>query len=148
MRVLGDGRELPFTVQDRTLRFFSGVPDRVRVITEAASRCIRCRFRSSARQAGSRRQCAAWSAWLVQHSAQPRHLATPRDAGCGGLIAEWLLYGKGRRAETHQRVALQPEPSALEEGIMTFDRAWVLLFLLLPAVFACGNGVAAAAGST
>jgi hypothetical protein len=108
VRVLGDGRELPFTIQDRTVRFFSGVPERVRVITESGEQV----HSLSLPELGT-------TTWAVPAAAR-RGIPGRFDAvlsrdvwqmlallGAACLIAEWLLFGK---ASTRKRTTASPEP--------------------------------------
>ena len=51
-------------------------------------------------------------------------------AGAAGLLADWILYG---RIDRRMRAAAGALPGAsLEESLVTFERTWVLIFLLLP----------------
>jgi hypothetical protein len=98
VRVLGDGRDLPFTIQDRTVRFFSGVPDRVRVITDRGEQV----HSLSLPELGT----TVWTPPASARRGVPGRFETAlsRDIwqllallGAAALIAEWLLYGKGAR---------------------------------------------------
>jgi hypothetical protein len=110
VRVLGDGRELPFTMQDRTIHFFSGVPERVRVITDAGEQV----HSLSLPELGT----ANWDPPATARRGIPGRFETgmSRDVwqllaliGAGCLIAEWLLYGK---AAPRKHTTASAEPSA------------------------------------
>ena len=116
VRVVGDGRELPFTMQDRTIRFFSGVPDRVRVITETGEQVHslslpelgtgRWEPPASARRGVPGRFEAVLSRDVWQ-------LLAILGAAC--LITEWLLYGKAA-ARKLTSTPSQPEVSPLRKA--------------------------------
>jgi hypothetical protein len=103
VRVIADSVELPYTVQDGTLRFFSGAPGVVRVI------------------AGDREQIHSLSlpeigeqTWQPPASARRGvpgafSQAVSRDVwrilavlGALGLVAEWMLYGRRRRVTARE----------------------------------------------
>jgi hypothetical protein len=107
-----DGSALPFTMRERTLNFFSGVPGGVRVV------------------AGDREYLYAltlpelWeSKWTPPADA---HLGVPRFtqilesstdlwpwlalAGAFGLLAEWILYGRFRRGMRRPRTVASRVP--------------------------------------
>ena len=48
-----------------------------------------------------------------------------------GLVADWILYGRMRKGWV-SRAASYGYATALEESVMTFDHAWVLLSAVLP----------------
>jgi hypothetical protein len=98
VRVLGDGRDLPFTIQDRTVHFFSGVPDRVRVITDTGEQVHSLSLPELGR--------TVWTPPASARRGVPGRFDSvlSRDIwqllavlGAAALIAEWLLYGKGIR---------------------------------------------------
>ena len=131
-----EGRPLPFTVEGKTLRFFTGAPGVVRVLTGdrelvysltlpqpgdtvwkpatgdvvklglPASRAPRPNFSRSLALAGARGRCSACS----------------RIGFCMAASIAACRAAKG---------VAPGEPSG-EESLMTFERAWVLIFLLLP----------------
>jgi hypothetical protein len=105
-----DGSPLPFALHDRTLDFFSGEPGQVRVV------------------AGDREYVYSltlpqlWDTRWEPPADAPKGI--PRFApvldssseiwqilallGAAGLLAEWLLYGRFRRARAAGRVVLRP----------------------------------------
>jgi hypothetical protein len=108
IRVIGDGRDLPFTVQDRTVRFFSGVPDRIRVITDMGEQV----HSLALPELGT----AKWDVPASARRGLPGRFDTmlSRDVwqllallGAGCLIAEWLLYGKAAARKLSKSA---PEP--------------------------------------
>jgi hypothetical protein len=110
VRVIGDGRDLPFTMQDRTLRFFSGVPDRVRVITESGEQV----HSLSLPELGT----VTWEPPAGARKGLPGRFETvlSRDVwqllailGAACLVAEWLLYGK---AAARKLTSASPQPEA------------------------------------
>ena len=116
MRVLGDGRELPFTMHDRTVRFFSGAPDRVRVITDAGEQV----HSLSLPELGT----ATWEPPATARRGLPGRFETvlSRDIwqllaliGVGCLIAEWLLYGKSA-ARKRTTASAEPQVSELRKA--------------------------------
>jgi hypothetical protein len=111
VRVLGEGRDLPFTVQDRTVRFFSGAPERVRVITDLGEQV----HSLSLPELGT----ALWDPPASARRGLPGRFETvlSRDIwhilailGAATLLAEWLLYGKvaGRRHSSAPKQAEVP----------------------------------------
>jgi hypothetical protein len=95
VRVIGDGRDLPFTVQDRTVQFFSGVPDRVRVITDSGEQV----HSLSLPELGT----TAWEPPASARRGLPGAFDTvlSRDIwqllallGLLVLLTEWLMFGK------------------------------------------------------
>jgi hypothetical protein len=100
IRVLADGeRELPFTVQNNLLRFFSPVPGTVRLIAADRETVFSLTLPDVAE--------ARWEAPREIPRGIPRGGGAgpaSRDlwqalalAGAAGLVAEWLLFGRGRR---------------------------------------------------
>ena len=106
-----DNRSLPFTVEDKNLRFFSGAPGTVRV------------------QMGDREMVysltlpdvgeAVWRVPSTVHKGIPRAVladAAPRDLwpwlailGGLGLLADWLLYGRSRAFRLRAGGAISPQ---------------------------------------
>jgi len=104
-------RSLPFTVEDKNLRFFSGAPGTVRV------------------QMGDREMVysltlpdvgeAVWRVPSTVHKGVPRAVlgdAAPRDLwpwlailGGLGLLADWLLYGRSRAFRLRAAGAMAPQ---------------------------------------
>jgi len=104
-------RSLPFTVEDKNLRFFSGAPGTVRV------------------QMGDREMVysltlpdvgeAVWRVPSTVHKGVPRAVladAAPRDLwpwlailGGLGLLADWLLYGRSRAFRLRAGGAISPQ---------------------------------------
>ena len=94
-----DGSPVPFTVRDRTLDFFSGVPGPVRVV--AADR--EYLYSLTLPEIGDTR----WEPPADAPKGMPRFslgLDTATDlwrwlalAGGAGLLAEWILFGHFRR---------------------------------------------------
>jgi hypothetical protein len=117
VRVLGDGRELPFTIQDRTVRFFSGVPDRVRVITDTGEQV----HSLSLPELGT----SVWEPPAGTRRGVPGRFDTvlSRDIwqllallGAACLITEWLLYGKAAARKHTSASTTEPEPSVLRKA--------------------------------
>jgi hypothetical protein len=116
VRVIGDGRDLPFTMQDRTIRFFSGVPDRVRVITDNGEQV----HSLSLPELGT----ATWQPPASARRGVPGTFETVLSLdiwqmlailGAACLIAEWLLYGKAA-ARKLTSASPQPEVSPLRKA--------------------------------
>jgi hypothetical protein len=94
-----DGSEVPFTVRDRTLNFFSGAPGGVRVVAGDREYLYSLTLPELAD--------TRWKPPAETHSGIPHFteiFETSRDlwpwlaiAGALGLLAEWLLYGRFRR---------------------------------------------------
>ncbi|HJT88675.1 MAG TPA: hypothetical protein VJ732_12485, partial [Bryobacteraceae bacterium] len=109
-----DGSPLPFTVSDRTLHFFTATPGTVRVTT------------------GDREYVYSLSLPQLWDTRWEPPAGTPRTVpsfppvfesstdlwpllallGAAGLIAEWLLYGRFRRAARHTMVLEHSRRSA------------------------------------
>ncbi len=100
IRVLAEGeRELPFTVQNDLLRFFSPVPGTVRLIAADRETVFSLTLPDVAE--------ARWEAPREMPRGVPRGGgagSASRDlwqalalTGAAGLVAEWLLFGRGRR---------------------------------------------------
>lgn len=109
IRVIGDKDELPFTVQGRTLRFFSGSPDRVRVMAAGSEQVHSLSLpevglQTWAAPASARRGVPARTAQAFSRDIWPL-LAL---LGLAGLLAEWLLYGHSARR--------RPAPAPAESG--------------------------------
>ena len=96
----GDGTSLPFTLRDRTLTFFSGAPGGVRVVAGDREYL----YSLSLPELWDTRWTAPTDAKSgIPHFAQV--LDTSSDLwpflallGAVGLLAEWILYGRFRRA--------------------------------------------------
>jgi hypothetical protein len=95
VRVIGDGRDLPFTIHDRTVQFFSGVPDRVRIITDSGEQV----HSLSLPELGT----TVWEPPATARRGLPSRFETvlSRDIwqllallGLTVLIVEWLMFGK------------------------------------------------------
>ncbi len=103
--VTEDGRPLPFTVEARTLRFFSGVAGIVRVITGDRELV----YSLTLPQPGD----LVWTAASAKHGLPGRSPAQPASTdiwqwlallGSLGLLADWILFGRkqsGAAAATH-----------------------------------------------
>ncbi len=102
IRVLDEGeRPLPFTIQEGTLRFFSELPGTVRVLAADRETVFSLTLPDVAD--------ARWEAPREMPRGVPRGNHTgpsSRDlwqalalAGAAGLLAEWLLFGRGRRPD-------------------------------------------------
>ncbi len=103
--VTEDGRPLPFTVEARTLRFFSGVAGIVRVITGDRELV----YSLTLPQPGD----MVWTAASAKHGLPGRSPAQPASTdiwpwlallGSLGLLADWILFGRkqsGTAAATH-----------------------------------------------
>jgi hypothetical protein len=90
-----DGQSLPFTVQGKTLRFFTAAPGVVRVLTGDRELV----YSLTLPQPGD----ALWKPSNVKFGLPPRAPIGPtsRDlwqwlalAGAAGLLADWILYGR------------------------------------------------------
>jgi hypothetical protein len=97
--VTEDGGPVPFTVQGRTLRFFAGAPGIVRVLTGDRELV----YSMTLPQPGD----VIWKPTNAKHGLPGRGPSEPasRDiwqglaiAGALGLLADWILYGRKRRA--------------------------------------------------
>lgn len=93
-----DGQPLPFTVQGKTLRFFTGAPGVVRVLTGDRELV----YSLTLPQPGD----TVWKPSAVKLGLPPRAPLGPssRDlwhwlaiAGAAGLLADWILYGRMNR---------------------------------------------------
>jgi hypothetical protein len=93
-----DGQPLPFTVQGKTLRFFTGAPGVVRVLTGDRELV----YSLTLPQPGD----TVWKPSAVKMGLPPRAPLGPssRDlwqwlaiAGAAGLLADWILYGRMNR---------------------------------------------------
>lgn len=102
IRALAEGdRELPFTVQNGLLRFFSPVPGTVRLIAADRETVFSLTLPDVAE--------ARWEAPREIPRGVPHGRGSgpsSRDlwqalalAGASGLVAEWLLFGRGRRPD-------------------------------------------------
>jgi Ca-activated chloride channel family protein len=117
--------------KEKTLRFFTADPGIVRVL--AGDRELV--YSLTLPQPGD----TAWKPSNVKVGLPGRAPAGPisRDiwqwlaiAGAAGLLADWILFGRiDRRSRAASGAAAE---RCLEESFMTFERAWVLVFLLLP----------------
>jgi hypothetical protein len=105
-----EGRSLPFTVEGKTLRFFTGAPGVVRVLTGDRELV----YSLTLPQPGD----TAWKPANVRLGLPPRAPIGPtsRDlwhwlalAGAAGLLADWILYG---RIDRRMRAAAGPVPGA------------------------------------
>jgi hypothetical protein len=97
IKVLADSAELPYTLQDGTLRFFAGSPGIVRVITGGREQV----YSLSLPEVGDK----LWTPPSVVRTGMPGALerALSRDLwqllailGIAGLLAEWWMYGRRR----------------------------------------------------
>jgi von Willebrand factor type A domain len=104
-----EGRPLPFTVEGKTLRFFTGAPGVVRVLTGDRELV----YSLTLPQPGD----TVWKPSNVKLGLPGRSPLGPtsRDlwhwlalAGAAGLLADWILYG---RADRRNRVAKGAAPS-------------------------------------
>lgn len=93
-----DGQPLPFTLQGKTLRFFTGAPGVVRVLTGDRELV----YSLTLPQPGD----TVWKPSAVKLGLPPRAPLGPgsRDvwqwlaiAGAAGLLADWILYGRMTR---------------------------------------------------
>jgi hypothetical protein len=98
VKVIADNQQnLPFTIQGRNLRFFSGVPGTVRVITENREQV----YSLTLPEVGE----TVWQPPASARRGVPARVteASARDMwpflallGGIGLLAEWLMYGRSR----------------------------------------------------
>lgn len=108
VKVLGDQEQLPFTVQGKTVRFFAGTPQTVRVISSGREQVHSLSLPE-----------IASTSWEPPRSAfrglpGPIERAVSRDLwqylavlGAIGLLVEWVLYGRSRT----KAVKLSTEPA-------------------------------------
>ena len=102
VKVLGEQQQLPFTMDGRTVRFFAGAPQTVRVISSGREQVHSLSLPDIA--------VTAWEAPRSAFRGIPGAVerAVSRDLwrylailGALGLLAEWLIYGRQRnRART------------------------------------------------
>jgi hypothetical protein len=98
VKVLGESQQLPFTVEGRTVRFFAGSPQTVRVISSGREQVHSLSLPD-----------VAFTNWEAPRSAfrglpGAVERAVSRDLwrllavlGALGLLAEWLMYGRARK---------------------------------------------------
>jgi hypothetical protein len=103
-----DGSPVPFTVRGHALEFFSGTPGTVRVTAEDREYVYSLTLPQLWESkwdvpAGIRRGMPKYPAPLSEATDLWQWLAL---AGGAGLLAEWLLFGRLRRA--HARMAQRP----------------------------------------
>jgi hypothetical protein len=110
VRVIADSVELPYTVQDGTLRFFAGAPGVVRVLAGGREQI----HSLSLPEVGER----VWEAPSNVKRGVPGMFAqaVSRDvwqilamAGALGLLAEWMIFGRKRHAKA-QSAPVEPAP--------------------------------------
>jgi hypothetical protein len=98
VKVLGDDEQLPFTMDGRSVRFFAGAPQTVRIISNGREQVHSLSLPEVA--------TATWEPPRSAFRGVPGSIerAVSRDLwqylaalGAIGLIAEWLLYGRARR---------------------------------------------------
>lgn len=98
VRVLGEREELPFTMEGRTVRFFAGAPQTVRVISSGREQVHSLSLPEVAE--------ASWEAPQSALRGIPGAIerAVSRDLwrylailGAIGLLVEWLMYGRARK---------------------------------------------------
>jgi hypothetical protein len=109
LRVVGeDQRELPFTLGNRSLRFYAGRPGPVRVVSDRGEQV----YSLALPEIGT----TIWEPPASVKRGLPSRLeeVLARDLwpllailGTLGLIAEWLLYGRARRA----KISHEPLPA-------------------------------------
>lgn len=100
VQVLGEREQLPFTIDGRTVRFFSGSPQTVRVISNGREQVHSLSLPEVASitwepPASAIRGAPSAVAQAVSRDLW-RYLAV---AGALGLLAEWLLYGRSKRRQ-------------------------------------------------
>jgi hypothetical protein len=93
-----DNRPLPFTIEDNALRFFSGAPGTVRVITGSRELVYSLTLPDVAE--------SLWRPPATVHKGIPRPTGNPVSAtdiwpwfavlGALGLLTDWLLFGRSR----------------------------------------------------
>ena len=133
--MLIDKQELPYTIVNNTVRFFAGSPGLCAYCQAIGNRSSRCHCLKSAKATGRYR--------LSVRRGLPN--------GFGQAISRdlWQILADHWRRRTCDRVAMvRPPPDddwscavdgcsflrpRMEEGVVTFARAWVLLLLVLPA---------------
>jgi hypothetical protein len=116
IQVLGEREPLPFTVDGRTVRFFAGAPQTVRVISSGREQV----HSLSLPEVASTRWEAPRSAFRGLPGVIER--AVSRDLwrllavlGMAGLLVEWLLYGRSRR-RVAARNDLPNEPLTMRQA--------------------------------
>ena len=134
IRVMTENQpRLPFTLEGQNLRFFAAAPGIVRISTGGREIV----YSLTLPQAGDRGLEARRSPH--RHSA-PHPLLRPLPAisgsgwPCWARSAYWLrlVPVRARRPRPQCGDNRRRVPAALAESLMTFDRAWVLPFALLP----------------
>ena len=122
---------MPFTVEGRTLRFFAGAPGIVRVLTGDRELV----YSLTLPQPGD----VLWTPTNAKRGlARPwsnrtrfaRYLAMAGHRWWTGLARR--LDSVRPQAQRLRRLQTPRRNGALEKSVMTFERAWVLAFLLLP----------------
>jgi hypothetical protein len=116
VQVLGENEQLPFTLDGRTVRFFAGAPQTVRILSSGREQVHSLSLPEVA--------ATTWEAPQSTVRGLPGAIerAVSRDLwrylavlGTVGLLAEWLLYGRARR-----RMSAQPgvtdEPMAMRQA--------------------------------
>jgi VWA domain-containing protein len=109
-----DGSALPFTLRDRTLNFFSGSPGSVRVVAGDREYL----YSLTLPQLGdSKWEPPADTPKGIPRAAQVSEASTDiwpwlTVAGAAGLLAEWLLFGRFRRALLIRPAVLRRKASA------------------------------------
>ncbi len=128
--VTENGKALPFTVQGKTVRFFTADPGIVRLFVGDRELV----YSLTLPQPGD-------VAWKPSQGKQGLPGRTPAGIVCSGHLAmarhpgrNWSSPGLDlvRTNAKGRDVAARKTRRALEEGLMSFERAWVLVFLLLP----------------
>jgi hypothetical protein len=111
-----DGSAVPFTLREKTLNFFSGVPGGVKVVAGDREYL----YSLTLPELGD----SKWTPPADVHTGIPRFaqvLDTSRDLwpwlallGTAGLLAEWLMYGRFRRSILRRRTVLIRTTAATE----------------------------------
>jgi len=97
IRVLEDGQEIPYTVRGDSLRFFSGAPGVVRVVTGDREQVYSLSLPEVADQQWTAPGSAKRGVPSVFAQAVSRDLwRILAVAGTLGLLTEWLIYGRRR----------------------------------------------------
>ncbi len=129
VQVLTDsGASLPYSVHDKAVEFFAGEASRVRVIAGNSERVYSLTLPEMwdvkwSPPASARHGIPAWNDALRRNVDWWPFLAA---LGAAVLIAEWVAYGR------YSPLRLRVMKPKLGTGGMTFDRIWVLPFLVLP----------------
>jgi hypothetical protein len=116
VQVLGEHEQLPFTIEDRTVRFFAGTPQTVRIVSSGREQVHSLSLPEVA--------AATWEPppSAIRGIPGAMEQAVSRDLwrflailGMVGLLVEWLLYGRSKRRHV-AAAAGEPPPVAIRQA--------------------------------